>query len=165
MELASYGLDDEEFFSELDVKIIAVDRPGYGDSSPAYGGSILDFGSDIAQLADKLGLEKFSVMGFREGGCYAFAMSHAFYDMSDNRLDKIAVISSAFPRNQSDRPKTWRWMVPSFVEKIRYSVLRYILYNYPEKYESMYAVDDNVRKAPPPSDDCHFCLSFIFRSN
>ena len=58
--------------TELGVQLIAVDRPGYGDSSPpplCY--SYSQFADDLTQLADALGIDKFCVAGHSSGGPYA----------------------------------------------------------------------------------------------
>jgi len=56
------------------VKLIAVDRPGYGDSSdPPAGYSYSQFAADLAQLADALGTPTFCVAGHSSGGPYALA--------------------------------------------------------------------------------------------
>ena len=66
----------ESAFSEVapGIKLIAVDRPGYGDSTnppPLY--SYAQFVDDLAHLADSLGIQKFCVAGHSSGGPYALA--------------------------------------------------------------------------------------------
>jgi pimeloyl-ACP methyl ester carboxylesterase len=56
------------------VRLIAVDRPGYGGSSdPPAGYSYARFAADLAALADALGVEGFAVAGHSSGGPYALA--------------------------------------------------------------------------------------------
>lgn len=58
------------------VRLIAVDRPGYGGSSPPPAGySYSAFVEDMTALADFLGLEEFCVAGHSSGGPYALAMA------------------------------------------------------------------------------------------
>ena len=47
---------------ELGARIIAVDRPGYGWSSPHPGRTILGWPKDLECLAEHLGLEEYSVL-------------------------------------------------------------------------------------------------------
>jgi pimeloyl-ACP methyl ester carboxylesterase len=53
------------------VRVIAVDRPGYGLSDFQQGRRILDWPEDIRWLAEALGLDRFAVMGVSGGGPYA----------------------------------------------------------------------------------------------
>src|SRR5215475_13446761 len=45
------------------VRVIALDRPGYGLSDAQPGRAILDWPTDVAQAADLLGIDRFSVVG------------------------------------------------------------------------------------------------------
>jgi pimeloyl-ACP methyl ester carboxylesterase len=47
---------------ELGLRMIAIDRPGYGWSSPHPGGKLLDWPKDLEVLTEHLGLENYSVM-------------------------------------------------------------------------------------------------------
>lgn len=55
------------------LRVITPDRPGYGGSSPQPGRSMADWPSDVAALADMLGIERFVVVGHSSGGPYAVA--------------------------------------------------------------------------------------------
>ncbi len=55
------------------VCLVAVDRPGFGGSSPAPDRTLLDWADDVAQLADALGHERFGVVGVSCGGPHALA--------------------------------------------------------------------------------------------
>ncbi len=63
----------ERAFTDLDVRVIAADRPGYGRSSPQPGRQREDWPDDVAALADRLGLERFAVLGASSGAPYAVA--------------------------------------------------------------------------------------------
>jgi len=58
---------DERPAVELAVRLIAVDRPGIGLSDPQPGRRLLDWPTDVAELADRIGLESFSVIGWSGG--------------------------------------------------------------------------------------------------
>lgn len=76
------------------VQVIALDRPGYGDSSnPPRGYTYLAFVDDLVELADKLKLKKFCVAGHSSGGPYALAASALLPD----RVVACAAISSDAP--------------------------------------------------------------------
>lgn len=55
------------------VRVLSLDRPGIGLSDPAPRRSLLDWPDDVADLADRLGIERFAVLGHSAGGPYAAA--------------------------------------------------------------------------------------------
>jgi pimeloyl-ACP methyl ester carboxylesterase len=85
--------------SVLGVRVIAVDRPGYGRSDPAPGHSILDWADDVAQLADDLGLRTFAVSGHSAGGAYALACAVRM----PQRVRHVLLLSAAAPRGDYAR--------------------------------------------------------------
>lgn len=56
---------------KLKIKVIAVDRPGFGTSDYKRDRTLLGFSDDIIELANQLGFQKFSVMGVSGGGPYS----------------------------------------------------------------------------------------------
>jgi pimeloyl-ACP methyl ester carboxylesterase len=72
------GLEDS--LTELDVRVVSADRPGYGGSSPQPGRSWEDWPADTAALASHFGVERFSVLGFSSGGPYAVACASLLPD-------------------------------------------------------------------------------------
>ena len=87
----SVGL--EAIAADLDVRHIAVSRPGFGGSDPAPGRSVLSFAEDLRELADALGLATFALVGVSAGGPYALAGARALPD----RVSRVAVCSSLSP--------------------------------------------------------------------
>lgn len=75
------------------VRLIALDRPGYGCSGPHPGRTMLDFARDVASAADALGLDRFAVAGVSGGGAYALACAHAL----PGRVKAAAVVSAVPP--------------------------------------------------------------------
>lgn len=63
----------EEAAQEMDVRVIGVDRPGYGCSDPSPRRRFADWPRDVASLADALGLAQFAIIGVSGGGPYALA--------------------------------------------------------------------------------------------
>ena len=62
---------------DLPVRLLAFDRPGYGRSSPHPGRTLLDWPRDVADVADRLGLGRFHVVGLSGGAPYAVACTYA----------------------------------------------------------------------------------------
>lgn len=57
----------------LGARIVAADRPGYGLSDFQSDRRLIDWPNDVIELADMLGIERFSVLGISGGGPYALA--------------------------------------------------------------------------------------------
>jgi pimeloyl-ACP methyl ester carboxylesterase len=55
------------------IRLVSYGRPGYGGSSPHRGRDVASAASDVAQIADALGLGRFAVMGASGGGPHALA--------------------------------------------------------------------------------------------
>jgi pimeloyl-ACP methyl ester carboxylesterase len=61
----------EQTLTDARVRVVSPDRPGYGRSSPQPGRSMADWPSDVAGIADALGVDRFVVAGHSSGGPYA----------------------------------------------------------------------------------------------
>ncbi len=57
----------------LGIKLIAYDRPGYGDSPRLPGRRVEHAAADVAAIADDLGLDRFAVLGRSGGAPHALA--------------------------------------------------------------------------------------------
>lgn len=84
---------DEVLADELGARLIAVDRPGIGLSDRLRGRRLLDWPTDVEQLADRLGLGAFSVVGWSGGGAYAAATAFAL----GARVDVCGLVSAPAP--------------------------------------------------------------------
>jgi len=58
------------------LRLIGVERPGYGLSTPHVYGSVRDFADDIETLADALGIDRFAVTALSGGGPYALGCAN-----------------------------------------------------------------------------------------
>src|SRR4051794_19654048 len=61
----------------LAVRLISVDRPGFGGSDVKPGLTLGDWPADVAELADGLGLDRFAVVGVSAGGAWVAACAGA----------------------------------------------------------------------------------------
>lgn len=75
------------------VRLVLVDRPGYGLSDFHPGRTLLDWPRDVAELADALGFERFAVYGMSGGGPHAAACGYALPD----RVSAVGLVSSPGP--------------------------------------------------------------------
>lgn len=77
----------------LRVRLVGVDRPGYGLSDFQHHRRITDWPADVAALADALGLARFSVVGVSGGGPYAVACALKI----PHRLKSVGVVCGLGP--------------------------------------------------------------------
>lgn len=80
-------------FPAAGVRLIGVDRPGYGLSTARPWRKLADWPADIAALADHLGLKRFGVVGVSGGGPYASSVAHGLGD----RVNALAVVCGLGP--------------------------------------------------------------------
>jgi len=57
----------------LGIRWIGYDRPSYGGSSPHRGATVASAATDASRVADRLGIERFAVLGHSGGGPRALA--------------------------------------------------------------------------------------------
>lgn len=87
------------------VRLILVDRPGYGLSDFQPGRRLLDWPADVAHLVDALGLDGLAVFGMSGGGPHAAACAYALPE----RVSALGLVSSPGPA--WDRPEL-RYSLP-----------------------------------------------------
>lgn len=78
------------------VRLITVDRPGYGDSDPIDPGvvpAIPTFATDLAVVLDHLGVPRAAVVGWSAGGRVALALAGARPDL----VSATAVVATPAP--------------------------------------------------------------------
>ncbi|WP_367646723.1 alpha/beta fold hydrolase [Ruegeria arenilitoris] len=95
---------DDSLTASLGVRWIAADEPGIGGSSPKKGRKMVDWGADMEDLADHLGLDTFNVAGHSGGGPHALAV--AFH--MPERVRKVALASPVAP---FDKPGVAKMLV------------------------------------------------------
>jgi pimeloyl-ACP methyl ester carboxylesterase len=97
------SLDDPAWLIQRRLRFIGVDRPGYGYSGPRPEASLLECAEDFVWVADRLGIERFSAIGFSGGGPYAIALGA----LVPGRLRGVAVVSGL---GMLDRPEALEGM-------------------------------------------------------
>lgn len=66
-------LDARDYAVANGIRVVGVDRPGIGSSTPHQYANVAEFPPDVALLADALGIDTFRVIGLSGGGPYALA--------------------------------------------------------------------------------------------
>ncbi|KAJ5082587.1 alpha/beta hydrolase fold domain-containing protein [Penicillium argentinense] len=98
-------LIEPEYLKQRNVRVVAIDRPGFGNSTHYSDRRILDWPKDVLAVADHLKIHHFHVLGVSGGGPYALACAHsipringdALDEASNGRLLGVAVMCGAYP--------------------------------------------------------------------
>jgi pimeloyl-ACP methyl ester carboxylesterase len=68
-------------YAELEhIRLIGIDRPGIGSSTPFQYSNVLAFADDLRTIADVLGIDEMAVIGLSGGGPYALGCAAAMPD-------------------------------------------------------------------------------------
>jgi len=81
------------------VRLIVPDRPGFGLSSFQSNRRFLDWPADVAQLADSLGIDHYSVFGLSGGAPHVAAVLHE----AQARITRAAIVSGVAPPEMPNR--------------------------------------------------------------
>jgi pimeloyl-ACP methyl ester carboxylesterase len=77
----------------MPARLVVPERPGFGRSDFQPGRRLLDWADDVRELADHLGLERFSVVGISGGGPHALACGARLAA----RIHRLGVVSGIGP--------------------------------------------------------------------
>jgi len=109
---------------ELNLRIISPDRPGIRNSTLQRERKLLDWPPLLEELADRMSIREFRVLGISGGAPYALAAGWAMPE----RVRAVAVVSSAPPitdlANRNGLLPLYRWLLffyPRHRELLRYS--------------------------------------------
>ena len=69
---------DDSILTRLGVRLIGIDRPGFGISTRKPGRSLMDVVDDTMRLTKALKIDQFAVLGYSAGGPYALACAFRF---------------------------------------------------------------------------------------
>jgi pimeloyl-ACP methyl ester carboxylesterase len=82
------------------VRLVTVDRPGYGRSDPDPHPRMAGWVADTGVLADHLRLERFGLVGWSGGGQFALAVAAGLPD----RVSAVALVCTPAPANDDQLP-------------------------------------------------------------
>jgi len=91
-------LEARAYAAEHDLRIIGIDRPGIGTSTPHLYPDVLDWTGDLEMLADALAVDTMRVIGLSGGGPYALAAGAALPD----RVHGVGVLGGVAPTKGPD---------------------------------------------------------------
>jgi pimeloyl-ACP methyl ester carboxylesterase len=95
----------DETFTNLGVRVVSADRPGYGGSSPSPGRTVADWPRRVGELADHLGVDRFSVMGLSSGGPYVVACAALLPERVAGAAVVAGVTDMGWPAALDDFPE------------------------------------------------------------
>ena len=111
---------DDSMAEQMGVRLVAVDRPGAGLSSPNAMGTVGSFASDAIALADHLGIEAWRPLAWSAGSIFALAIAARHPD----RVDRLAVAAGLVPFEAYatagilDDADGGRWMVAELGQEL-----------------------------------------------
>lgn len=94
--------------SRRNIRLLAIDRPGFGLSTHDPRRRIMDWPADVRAFAGHLGLPRFTVIGVSGGGPYALACARA---LPEDMVDTVGVFAGAPIWNKG----FWTHGVPLYV--------------------------------------------------
>lgn len=83
----------DKIAKELHIRIISLDRPGFGLSEFQKERTLIDWPNDVEELADNLSIDTFSILGISGGGPYAAVCGYKI----PQRLTKVGIVAGLAP--------------------------------------------------------------------
>ena len=136
----------DQIAKELNIRLIAVNRPGYGDSDNQKIRMLLYWPKDISELADSLKIEKFSILGYSGGGPFAFACVYKIPE----RINKVVIVSGMTPFDAPFAKEGTAMLIPKlpgFLQNMILKGMKKMLVKNPQK------IEENMRKSFPDVDN------------
>lgn len=84
----------DEALLRAGVRLVSVDRPGYGNTDPLHAPRSHK-ALDILAVCDALGLERFSVIAFSAGGSHALSLAA----IAPDRVERLVLASALVPHD------------------------------------------------------------------
>lgn len=88
---------------ELGVRVVSPDRPGMGFSDVQPGRSIAAWPADVAELAERLAVDRFAVLGVGAGAAYALACACPASGLAE-RLSRVVLVGPTLPAWMRELP-------------------------------------------------------------
>ncbi|TKX26035.1 alpha/beta hydrolase fold-containing protein 5 [Elsinoe australis] len=98
----------DEISKRHNVRMIGIDRPGIGLSTPKPGRTLVDAAHDVNNLADHLGIRTYGIIGVSGGGPYALACAAT---LPAERLKAVSIVCGLGLRDMSLKGMAWlNWL-------------------------------------------------------
>jgi pimeloyl-ACP methyl ester carboxylesterase len=93
---SSHSCPDVPATHAAGVRLLAPDRPGYGDSEPNPGRTLGDDAVDMVRLLDHIGVDTAPVVAWSSGGGFALALAAKH----PQRVSRLALVASDAPADE-----------------------------------------------------------------
>jgi pimeloyl-ACP methyl ester carboxylesterase len=93
-----YMCPDVAATESVGIRLVTLDRPGYGSSTPNPGRTLLNWVDDFVEWSDAIGLGACPVLGWSSGGPYALACAHR----EPERVTTVGLLASVAPVDEID---------------------------------------------------------------
>lgn len=103
-------IDPDHLARDRGIRIIALDRPGYGLSTQQLGRQLNDWPHDVLAAVDELGVRRFSVLGYSGGGPYAVACAA---HIPASRLAHTTLVAGIGPVGSPGQHRSIGWTLYS----------------------------------------------------
>jgi pimeloyl-ACP methyl ester carboxylesterase len=114
---------NEDLLHETEVRLIAVDRPGVGDSSFQTNRRLSDWPAEVIAVADALRLDRFHVLGYSGGGPYVAVCAA----LIPERLLTVGMVSSL---TSFDHKELLEGITPGNIQFLSLSIDRPWMYRF-----------------------------------
>lgn len=131
-----------ETCQKLGIRLLCIDRPGYGKSTYVENRTLGDWAKDMQNLTENLNLNSFSVIGVSGGAPYALAVAHR----NISGLNKVVIASGLGPLCEKGKFKDRSWVdkvameLPAkstFAYKIMFSIMNFLVNKLPKVYTAL----------------------------
>lgn len=138
--------------ASLGLRIIALDRPGYGRSEAQGGRTIGDWAFDVAAVAEQFSIGRFALLGVSGGAPYALGCARALGD----RVTRLALVGGLCPLDDPTLLGQMGWparlsfslgrRLPRLAKSLHTLLVSGLLQRHPERVMALLTVSS------PPAD-------------
>lgn len=107
-------VEARRYATEANIRLIGVDRPGIGSSTPYQYESVSQFADDLRTVADTLGIDKMAVIGLSGGGPYTLACAAAM----PKRVVAVGILGGVAPAVGPDAIDSGLMRLARFAEPV-----------------------------------------------
>src|ERR1700728_44925 len=122
---------DTSIIEKLGIRLVTIDRPGIGLSSPRQHRTLLHWPQDVLAVVNHLKISQFAILGHSAGAPYVAACAYCLPD----RLVSATIVSGVPPRSPRllmaiFRSKFWKlgllmFLIPVLMRPIIWAGIRY----------------------------------------
>jgi pimeloyl-ACP methyl ester carboxylesterase len=97
---------DDTSAAQAGLRLVSLDRPGYGGSTPQAMRTMSGSVEDTEQLVDHVGIDRFALLGWSGGGMHALAAAHYLGE----RVTHVVTVATPAPFDQPGATKSAHWL-------------------------------------------------------